>query len=93
MGRISLKKINPKKIGLSSIAGSVIFFVVTNFGVWIMSAMYAKSFAGLIQCYSLAIPFFGGTLLGDLVYSTVLFYSYSLAFSKDAILQKAKNLS
>ena len=67
--------------------------LVSNFGVWIMSSMYAKSFAGLIQCYSLAIPFFGGTILGDLVYSTVLFYSYSLVFSKDAILQKAKNLS
>ena len=93
MGRFSLKKINPKKIGLSSIAGSIIFFIITNFGVWVMSPMYAKSLIGLIQCYSLAVPFFGGTILGDLVYSSVLFYSYSLAFSKDLLTQKVKNIS
>ena len=93
MGRLTLKKTNPTKIGLSSIAGSAIFFILTNFGVWAMSAMYAKSFAGLIQCYAFAVPFLGGTLLGDLVYSTVLFSSYSLAFSKNALLHKAQNLS
>ena len=93
MGRFALKKTNPIKIGLSSIAGSVIFFILTNFGVWAMSIMYAKSFAGLIQCYTVAIPFFGGTLAGALVYSTVLFSSYSLVLSKSTLLHKAQNIS
>ena len=57
-----------------------------------MSAMYAKSFAGLIQCYTFAIPFFGGTILGDLLYSTILFSSYSFALSKSSALNKASNL-
>jgi hypothetical protein len=55
--------------------------------------MYAKSFAGLIQCYTVAIPFFGGTLAGALVYSTVLFSSYSLVLSKSTLLHKAQNIS
>jgi hypothetical protein len=78
---------------LSSVTGSSIFFILTNFGVWATSAMYAKSFIGLIQCYTLAIPFFGGTLLGDLVYSTVLFSSYSLVVSKSTLLHKAQNIN
>ena len=93
MGRFAIKNVNPKTIGLSSIAGSSIFFILTNFGVWATSTMYAKSFIGLIQCYTFAIPFFGGTLLGDLVYSTVLFSSYSLVVSKSTLLHKAQNIS
>ena len=80
-------------IALSSISGSLIFFLVTNFGVWISGAMYPKSLFGLIECYTLALPFFGNSLVGDLVYCTVLFTSYSLAFSKGIALYKVKNLS
>jgi len=93
MGRFTLNNANPKTIGLSSVTGSSIFFILTNFGVWATSAMYAKSFIGLIQCYTLAIPFFGGTLLGDLVYSTVLFSSYNLVVSKSTLLHKAQNIN
>ena len=91
MGRFLLNKVSPSKIGLSSIAGSTIFFILTNFGVWAMSAMYAKSFTGLIQCYALATPFFGSAILGDLLYSAVLFSSYSFALSKQAMFNKANN--
>lgn len=59
-----------------SIAGSVIFFILTNWAVWQFSAWYAKDWAGLIQCYTLAIPFFRNTLLGDLFYTSVLFGAY-----------------
>ena len=93
MGRFAINNVGPKQVGLSSIAGSSIFFILSNFGVWATSAMYAKSFIGLVQCYTFAIPFLGGTLLGDLVYSTILFSSYSLVFSKNTLLHKAHNLS
>ena len=43
--------------------------------------MYPKSLLGLIECYTLAIPFFGNALIGDLIYSMILFLGYSLAFS------------
>ncbi len=59
----------------SALASSVLFFIVTNFGVWAMdgATLYPKTLAGLIECYTLAIPFFRNTLLGDLVYTGALF--------------------
>ena len=69
----------------ATLAGSIIFFLVTNFGVWAFGGLdlygnpYPQTFEGLIACYSAAIPFFKNTLLGDAVYSTVLFGGFALA--------------
>ena len=90
-GKFFLNKLNLTRLGLSSILGSTIFFLISNFGVWMTSAMYTKSFLGLIQCYTLAIPFFGGSIIGDLVYSTVLFSSYSVVFSENLFAVKLNN--
>ena len=62
-------KINLKSILLSSL----IFFLVTNFGVWLIG--YPNTLEGFIACYIAAIPFFGWTVAGD------LFYSYSAKLS------------
>ena len=59
-----------------SIAGSTMFFVVTNLAVWAFSGMYAPTTEGLILCYVLAVPFFGFTLAGDLVWNAVFFGSW-----------------
>lgn len=56
-----------------TIAGSILFFVVTNFGCWWFYNMYPKSWEGLAQCYVAGIPFFRGTLCGDLIGSAILF--------------------
>lgn len=56
-----------------SLAGSTIFFVITNFGVWALQGMYPKSAAGLMECYTMAIPFFHSTAAGDLFFTAVLF--------------------
>ncbi len=61
---------------IGSFGASTLFFLISNFGVWVSTAMYAKSLSGLISCYVLAIPFYRGTLLGDLIYSAVLFGGY-----------------
>ncbi len=55
-----------------TILGSILFFIITNFAVWAFGSMYTHSFAGLIQCYNMAIPFFKNTLLGDLFYTGIL---------------------
>lgn len=61
---------------------SVLFFVVTNFGVWFFwPGTYERSIAGLWHCYVAAIPFFRYTLAGDLIFAVVLFGSYALALS------------
>lgn len=66
------------RIGAGTLAGSVLFFVVTNFGVWLGSGMYAHTLTGLARCYDLAIPFFQRTLAGDLFYSALLFGGFAL---------------
>jgi hypothetical protein len=65
----------------ASLSSSVLFFVITNFGVW-MTGGYPQNSAGLVECYVAAIPFFRNTLLGDLLYVGVLFglYESSLHF-------------
>jgi hypothetical protein len=56
-----------------TVAGSILFFVVTNFGVWWLFSTYPKSWSGLLECYIAAIPYFRGTLGGDLIGSAILF--------------------
>ena len=66
-------KIDVKTVFLSS----VIFFIFTNLGVWYLG--YPKNIEGLIACFTLAVPFFVSTILGDLFYSFILFRSYKVA--------------
>ena len=66
-------------IAAATFAGSVVFFVVSNFGVWLSGNLYPRTLEGLLTCYTAAIPFFPNTLLGDAVYSTVLFGGFAFA--------------
>lgn len=69
------KKINFKNLFIYSFAGSLIFFVISNFGVWILGSPgvdnlpYDKNLNGLIECYILAIPFFGNTFISTVIFS------------------------
>ena len=60
----------------AAVASSVVFFLLTNFGVWMTSAIYVKSAEGLMQAYVAGIPFFQNSLLGNLVYTAVIFGGY-----------------
>ena len=68
--------INIINSSLSMLSGSIIFFLVSNFGVWIIG--YPKTIVGFITCYSMAIPFFHNTLLGTFFYGGLLFGGYEL---------------
>ncbi len=57
----------------TSIISSVLFFAITNFGVWATTSMYTKDLHGLVQCFTLAIPFFRNTLVSDFLFSLTLF--------------------
>ncbi len=73
-------KVSAARIAGLSLVGAVLFFVVTNFGVWLLpNSMYPKTLAGLVECYIMAIPFFGNTVLSTLVYSAVMFGAYEAA--------------
>lgn len=63
----------------ASLTSSMIFFLLTNAAVWAFTPMYAKSVMGLIESYTLALPFFRNSLIGDLLYTGLLFGVYQLA--------------
>ncbi len=84
-------KTTPLAILGTTVLGSVLFFLVTNFGVWAEGAMYPHTMAGLLQSYAMGIPFFRMTFLGDLVYTTLFFgaeYGVLTALQKHAIVRK-----
>lgn len=64
---------------LGAFASSVLFFLITNFGVWAHSSLYDKTINGLMQSYLMGLPFFRNTLLGDLFYTGVFFGGFELA--------------
>jgi len=54
-----------------SLLGAFIFYIITNFGVWSMGS-YGYSLDGFILCYTLAIPFFGYSLISTFIFSGVI---------------------
>ena len=66
------------RVGAAAIASSVLFYTVTNFGMWLFSGIYPRTLAGLEACYVAAIPFFQNTVAGDLVYTALLFGGFAL---------------
>jgi hypothetical protein len=65
---------SPLRIGAAAGIGSLQFFLITNFGVWLrFPTTYVHSVQGLASCYIAAIPFYGRTLAADLLYSAALF--------------------
>ena len=69
------KKINFKNLFIYCFAGSLIFFIFSNFGVWalgspgVLDVAYERNISGLVECYILAIPFFGNTFLSTLIFA------------------------
>ena len=75
-------KINFKNLFIYGFVGSLIFFIVSNFGVWALGSpgvydiAYEKSLSGLLQCYILAIPFFGNTFISTLIFAYPAIFIY-----------------
>ncbi|KGM56659.1 hypothetical protein N799_02795 [Lysobacter arseniciresistens ZS79] len=61
-----------------SLAGAVLFFVVSNFAAWLGNPMYPQTLAGLMASYVAGIPFFQWSVAGTLFYSAILFGGFSL---------------
>lgn len=89
LGALLFKKINVATVLLGSVSASFIFFLVSNFGVWIQGYLYPMNFSGLISCYTMAIPFYKATFVSDLIFTGVFFsamYALSnlVSFNKSA---------
>lgn len=87
LGFVVLKRIRIHNLVLASLLASVAFFAVSNFGVWASTTMYPKDFSGLMTCYAAGLPFFKNTLIGDLVYTGVLFGTFEFAQRKIPAIQ------
>jgi len=61
------------RIGAFAVINSMQFFLLSNFGSWLWFQAYPKNASGLAACYVAAIPFFGWTLVSDLLFTAVLF--------------------
>jgi hypothetical protein len=79
LGFLIRRRLTPLTVGGAALTSSVIFFVVTNFGVWLSSSLYPKTAAGLAGCYVAAIPFFRNMLVGNAFYTLALFGGFALA--------------
>jgi hypothetical protein len=59
--------------------GSLAFFALSNLGVWLFETTYPRTLAGFVACYVAAIPYYGRTLAGDVVWTIALSILYHFA--------------
>jgi hypothetical protein len=83
IGRTFVKNVTPVRVGAAAFACSLQFFLITNFAVWLessvgISPLYPANVQGLAACYIAALPFWGRTLAGDLIFSGAIFGLYEL---------------
>lgn len=65
---------NTGRVAVTALGASLFFFFVSNFVSWLEQALpYGYSLQGLVDCYAGAVPFYRGTLLGDLAFTGALF--------------------
>jgi hypothetical protein len=85
LGRLVARSENPWAVGGAALAGSLQFFLVTNFATWLANAtvypaeqrLYSPDLTGLVACYAAGVPFHRGTLVGDLLFTAVLFGAHA----------------
>ena len=83
-----IKTKNIKNLAIIGFAGSLIFFMITNFSVWLSGGLYPLTIDGLLECYIMAIPFFHNTLISTLLFLGILFFGYTFAEKKYQVLKK-----
>jgi hypothetical protein len=74
----------PVRILGAALAGSVSFFLVSNLAVWAVWRMYPMTFAGLMVCYDLGLPFFRRALEGDVLFTAAMFAAPGLVHALSA---------
>jgi hypothetical protein len=79
IGWFSLQRVSALRVGAAALTSSILFFAITNFGMWLFSGFYPRTLVGLEACYVAAIPFFQNTVAGDLFYAALLFGGFKVA--------------
>ena len=66
-----------KNIFFLSILSPSLFFLLTNFGVWLTSSFYTKDFLGLMECYFVALPFYANNLTSTILFLSGFIFAYT----------------
>jgi len=92
LGSFLQKKVNARNVIFSSLSASIIFFLISNFIVWVVDPIniYPNTETGLLACYVAGLPYLLGTVFGDLFYSAILFTLFEYAQSRFLILKPVK---
>lgn len=70
------KKISSRNLVAFSLGGSLLFYLISNLGVWILSDVYEKNLIGLFNCYVLALPFLKNSILSTIFFSYLSYWSH-----------------
>jgi len=83
-------RVNPLTVAGSALAGSVSFFLFSNFSSWLTwTDMYPRTLAGLMTCYAAGVPFFRRALEGDLIFTCAMFALPVVLHSLVTVFQKS----
>ncbi len=88
-GFLIRNKVNTMNVVLASFISAAVFYLITNFSFFYPVTLYPRNFSGIIASYTAALPFFRNMLLGNLVYSAVLFGGFYLLSKRYPVLAKA----
>lgn len=69
-------RVSTRNVLIASIAGPSVFFLISNFAVWLGGGLYPPTFGGLTACFAAAVPFYGNSLISGVLFSGILFGAY-----------------
>ncbi len=70
---------------MTVLSGSLVFFMVSNFGVWFAGQMYPQTVAGLIETFVMGLPFYKNQFLSDILLTPSLVYSFKMMLSHQLV--------
>lgn len=89
LGTLLGRNQSPARIFGASLATAISFFVVSNFAVWAVWEMYPKTVAGLMECYTMGLPFFRNEVVSDVLFTAIMFAIPALIASRKPAAQVA----
>lgn len=88
-----LKNAKTQSVVLMAVGSGILFFLLTNFSSFVGISIYPKSFAGLMLCYEAGLPFFRISIIGDIVFALILFWSYQAITRPQQTVTTVKEIS
>ncbi len=81
-----IKKVSVKNVIIAGVSAALLHWVITNFGVWVDRRMYPLTSEGLTACYIAGIPYLKNLLVGNLVFSGIMFGAFELMQKRYTVL-------